>query len=235
MAVKRRPLRTKILLHLGLVPFLLFALFPFYHMGLTSLKTDGELYNPASVPLLIREGVTMNPGTAGGGLETVIGDRCAFLANSHVGHDCRVGSHVVFSNNVMLAGHCSVGDYAILGGGAAVIQFARVGAHAFVGGLSGLENDCIPYGMVLGNRAYLSGLNIVGLQRRGFAREDIHTLRRAYRLLFAPEGTLMERVEDVANTFESNTAVREILEFIRAGGKRSICTPREAPTAVGAA
>ncbi|NWM10747.1 acyl-[acyl-carrier-protein]--UDP-N-acetylglucosamine O-acyltransferase, partial [Escherichia coli] len=81
---------------------------------------------------------------------------------------------VIFSNNVMLAGHCTVGNYAILGGGAAVIQFARVGAHAFVGGLSGLENDCIPYGMALGNRAYLSGLNIVGLQRRGFAREDIH-------------------------------------------------------------
>jgi UDP-N-acetylglucosamine acyltransferase len=89
--------------------------------------------------------------------------------------------------------------------------------------------------MVLGNRAYLSGLNIVGLQRRGFPREDIHTLRRAYRLLFAQEGTLMERVEDVATSFESNTAVREILEFIRAGGKRSICTPREAPTPVGAA
>ena len=177
----------------------------------------------------------MNPGTSGGGLETVVGDHCTFLANSHVGHDCRVGAHVIFSNNVMLAGHCSVGDYAILGGGAAVIQFARVGAHAFVGGLSGLENDCIPYGMVLGNRAYLSGLNIIGLQRRGFAREDIHALRRAYRLLFAPEGTLMERVEDVAATFESHAAVREILDFIRLGGKRSICTPRELPTPISAA
>ena len=90
----------------------------------------------------------------------------------------------------MLAGHCAIGDYAILGGGAAVIQFARIGAHAFVGGMSGLENDLIPYGMALGNRAYLSGLNIIGLQRRGFSREDIHTLRRAYRLLFADEGTL---------------------------------------------
>jgi UDP-N-acetylglucosamine acyltransferase len=138
---------------------------------------------------------------------------------------------VVFSNNVMLAGHCSVGDFAILGGGAAVIQFARVGAHAFVGGLSGLENDCIPYGMALGNRAYLSGLNIIGLQRRGFAREDIHALRRAYRLLFAPEGTLMERVEDVAAEFDSHRGVAEIVAFIRAGGKRSICTPRESPGA----
>ena len=121
---------------------------------------------------LIREGVTMNPGTEGGGMATVVGDSCAFLANSHVGHDCKVGSNVIFSNNVMLAGHCAIGDYVILGGGAAVIQFARVGAHAFVGGMSGLENDLIPYGMALGNRAHLSGLNIIGLQRRGFSRED---------------------------------------------------------------
>ena len=133
----------------------------------------------------------MNPGTAGGGSATTVGDGCAFLANSHVGHDCHVGNNVIFSNNVMLAGHCTVGDFAIIGGGAAVIQFARVGAHAFLGGMSGLENDLIPYGMALGNRAYLSGLNIVGLQRRGFSRNDIHNLRRAYRLLFADEGTLL--------------------------------------------
>ena len=114
-------------------------------------------------------------------MSTTIGDRCAFLANSHVGHDCHVGNNVIFSNNVMLAGHCTVGDFAIIGGGAAVIQFARVGAHSFLGGMSGLENDLIPYGMALGNRAHLSGLNIVGLQRRGFSRADIHDLRRAYR------------------------------------------------------
>lgn len=207
-------------------------LYPFASIGHPpqDLKFRGEASTlTIGADCLIREGVTMNPGTAGGGLETTVGDNCTFLANSHVGHDCRVGDGVVFSNNVMLAGHCSVGDYAILGGGAAVIQFARVGAHAFVGGLSGLENDCIPYGMALGNRAYLSGLNIIGLQRRGFAREDIHTLRRAYRLLFANEGTLMERLEDVAAEFESHPAVAEIVAFIRAGGKRSLCTPRETP------
>ena len=146
----------------------------------------------------------MNPGTAGGGSVTTVGDRCAFLANSHVGHDCHVGNNVIFSNNVMLAGHCTVGDFAIIGGGAAVIQFARVGAHAFLGGMSGLENDLIPYGMALGNRAYLSGLNIIGLQRRGFSRNDIHDLRRAYRLLFAAEGTLVERIEDVAEEFSGH-------------------------------
>ncbi|MCB1549568.1 MAG: acyl-[acyl-carrier-protein]--UDP-N-acetylglucosamine O-acyltransferase, partial [Hyphomicrobiaceae bacterium] len=139
---------------------------------------------------------------------------------------CHVGNNVIFSNNVMLAGHCTVGDFAIIGGGAAVIQFARVGAHAFVGGMSGLENDLIPYGMAIGNRAHLSGLNIVGLQRRGFSRADIHDLRRAYRLLFANEGTLMERVEDVGVEFGSHPIVAEILAFIREGGKRSLCTPQ---------
>jgi UDP-N-acetylglucosamine acyltransferase len=205
-------------------------IFPFASIGHQpqDLKYNGE---PSTLRIgadcIIREGVTMNPGTEGGGMETTVGDRCAFLANSHVGHDCHVGNGVVFSNNVMLAGHCNIGDFAILGGGAAVIQFARVGAHAFLGGMSGLENDLIPYGMALGNRAHLSGLNIVGLQRRGFSRGDIHDLRRAYRLLFADEGTLVERMDDVAEEFADHAIVQEILEFIRAGGKRSLCTPRD--------
>lgn len=204
-------------------------IFPFASIGHQpqDLKYQGE---PCTLTVgadcLIREGVTMNPGTAGGGSITTIGNSCAFLANSHVGHDCRVGNHVIFSNNVMLAGHCTIGDYVIVGGGAAVIQFARVGAHAFVGGMSGLENDLIPYGMALGNRAYLSGLNIVGLQRRGFSRADIHDLRRAYRLLFAAEGTLVERMEDVAQEFANHAIVQEIIAFIREGGKRSLCTPK---------
>ena len=204
-------------------------IFPFASIGHQpqDLKFKGE---PSTLTVgadcLIREGVTMNPGTEGGGSVTTVGDSCAFLANSHVGHDCRVGNGVIFSNNVMLAGHCTVGDYAIIGGGAAVIQFARVGHHAFVGGMSGLENDLIPYGMALGNRAYLSGLNIVGLQRRGFSRSDIHDLRRAYRLLFAAEGTLSERMEDVAEEFAGHASVEEILAFIREGGKRSLCTPK---------
>ncbi|MGE3067102.1 MAG: acyl-ACP--UDP-N-acetylglucosamine O-acyltransferase [Hyphomicrobiaceae bacterium] len=203
-------------------------IFPFASIGHQpqDLKYKGE---PSTLAIgadcLIREGVTMNPGTEGGGMTTVVGDRCAFLANSHVGHDCHIGNNVIFSNNVMLAGHCTVGDFVILGGGAAVIQFARVGPHAFLGGMSALENDLIPYGMALGNRAHLSGLNIIGLQRRGFAREDIHNLRRAYRLLFANEGTLAERMEDVEKEFAGHPIVEEIVAFIRAGGKRSICVP----------
>lgn len=203
-------------------------IFPFASIGHQpqDLKYKGE---PSTLEVgsdcIIREGVTLNPGTAGGGMKTTIGDNCAFLANSHVGHDCKVGNNVIFSNNVMLAGHVTVGDFAILGGGAAVIQFSRVGAHSFLGGMSGLENDLIPYGMALGNRAHLSGLNIIGLQRRGFSREDIHALRRAYRLLFADEGTLLERLDDVEEEFAGHAIVKEIVAFIRAGGKRSLCTP----------
>ncbi|MEM7774043.1 MAG: acyl-ACP--UDP-N-acetylglucosamine O-acyltransferase [Pseudomonadota bacterium] len=206
-------------------------IYPFASVGHApqDLKYDGERSTlTIGANCRIREGVTLNPGTTGGGMQTVVGDDCTFLANSHVGHDCHVGDNVVFSNNVMLAGHCTIGDYAIIGGGAAVIQFARVGAHAFVGGMSGLENDLIPYGMALGNRAYLSGLNIIGLQRRGFSRDAIHDLRRAYRLLFAAEGTLKERVDDVAEEFSSHDIVQEIIAFMRAPGKRSLCTPRDA-------
>ncbi len=205
-------------------------IFPFASIGHQpqDLKFKGE---PSTLTIgsdcTIREGVTMNPGTEGGGMVTAVGDRCTFLANSHVAHDCRVGNSVIFSNNVMLAGHCAVGDFAIIGGGAAVHQFCRIGAHAFIGGLSGVENDVIPYGIAIGNRAHLAGLNIVGLKRRGFSREVIHDIRRAYRLLFADEGTLQERVEDVAQEFATHPIVHEILDFIREGGNRSICTPRD--------
>jgi UDP-N-acetylglucosamine acyltransferase len=203
-------------------------IFPFASIGHQpqDLKYKGE---PSTLTIgsdcLIREGVTMNPGTEGGGMATVIGNACTFLANSHVGHDCHVGNNVIFSNNVMLAGHVTVGDYAGLMGGAAVHQFTWVGPHSVLGGMSGLENDLIPYGMALGNRAHLSGLNIIGLQRRGFSREQIHSLRRAYRLLFADEGTLSERTEDVEKEFEDHPIVKEIVAFIRAGGKRGLCVP----------
>jgi UDP-N-acetylglucosamine acyltransferase len=173
----------------------------------------------------------MHTGTAHGTMKTTVGDRCFFLAYCHVAHDCRVGNNVVMTNSAMIAGHCKIGDFAIIGGGAGLHQFVRVGPHAFIGGLSAVENDVIPYGMVLGNRAYLAGLNIIGLRRRGFSREDIHDLRRAYRLLFANEGTLAERVEDVAEEFAKHPVVHEILDFIRSGSDRSICTPREAVSA----
>lgn len=207
-------------------------IFPFASIGSApqDLRYRGE---PTTLTIgsdcIIRENVTMNPGTPNGKGKTTVGDRCFLLSSSHVAHDCVVGSNVILTNNVMLAGHCQIGDFAILGGGCGIHQFVRIGPHAFIGGLSAVENDVIPYGMVIGNRAHLHGLNIIGLRRRGFTREQIHDLRRAYRLLFAAEGTLTERVVDVAEEFASHPTVHEILDFIRLGGERSICVPREVP------
>ncbi len=175
---------------------------------------------------LIREHVTMNPGTAGARGETRIGDNCMFMAGSHVAHDCTLGNTIIMANNVMLGGHVEISDYVWLGGGAAVHQWSRIGAHAFVGGMAGLEGDLIPFGSVMGNRAHLAGLNLVGLKRRGFSRETIHDLRNAYRLLFAAEGTFSERLEDVAELFAKSPEVMTIVGFVREGGNRSLCMPR---------
>lgn len=174
----------------------------------------------------IREHVTMNPGTEGGGMVTRVGSHGLFMAGSHVAHDCRVGDNVILANNATLAGHVTVEDFAILGGLAAVHQFVRIGAHSFVGGMSGLENDLIPYGMAIGNRAALNGLNIIGLKRQGFDREQIHSLRKAYRMLFSNEGTITERLEDVIKMFGNDEGVAQIIEFARADSDRSLCVPR---------
>jgi UDP-N-acetylglucosamine acyltransferase len=173
----------------------------------------------------IREHVTMNPGTEGGGMLTEVGDDGLFMTHSHVAHDCRVGNGVVFANCATLAGHVTVGDFAILGGLSAVHQYVRIGRYVMVGGMTGVENDVIPFATVTGNRAHLSGLNLVGLKRRGYPREDIHALRTAYRLLFAPEGTMTERMEEVAEQFRAVAPVMEIVEFIRADSSRAICQP----------
>ena len=176
----------------------------------------------------IREHVTMNPGTEGGRMETRVGDDCLFMIGSHVAHDCVIGDHVIMANNATLGGHVEVNDYAIIGGLAAVHQFVRIGAHAMVGGMSGLEQDLIPYGIAMGDRARLRGLNLVGLERRDFSREDIHTLRTAYRLMFAPEGTLSERIDDVVDLYGDNSAVMEVVAFIRAETSRAVLQPKSA-------
>lgn len=202
--------------------------FPFASLGHEpqDLKYRGEPVTLTVGPdCTIREGVTMNPGTAGHRSATVVGARSTFLANSHVAHDCIVGDDVIFSNNVMLAGHCDVGDFAILSGGVGVHQFVRIGAHAFVGGLSGIANDVIPYGFAFGPRASLVGLNVVGVKRRGLTKEEQHELRRAYKMLFFSGGTLRERIERVGEAFAGQAQAQEIVAFLRAGGDRSVCTP----------
>jgi len=174
---------------------------------------------------VIRENVTMNPGTEGGGMVTRIGDDCLFMAGSHVAHDCQVGSHVIFANNATVGGHCIIGDFVVLGGLSAVHQFVRIGKLAFIGGMSGIENDVIPFATALGNRAHLGGLNVVGMKRCGFEHKQIHIIRDAYRLLFAEEGTIQERRQQLAELYEGNENIDEMLIFLDEGAQRSLCTP----------
>ena len=176
----------------------------------------------------IREHVTINPGTKGGGLITKIGNNCLFMVGSHVAHDCTLGNNVIMANNATLAGHVKVDDFAIIGGISAVHQFVRIGKHAMVGGMSGVENDVIPYGSVMGNRAYLSGLNIIGLKRRGFNRKQIHDLRTAFRLIFSIEGTAFERLKDAIKIYKKNRVVMDIVRFIKnKSSSRAICQPKQ--------
>jgi UDP-N-acetylglucosamine acyltransferase len=174
---------------------------------------------------VIREFVTINRGMPNALGETRIGDGGFIMTHAHIAHDCQLGDGVIMANNVMIGGHVTIGDAAWIGGGAAIHQNARIGRNAMLGGMAGLEGDLIPFGSALGNRAYLGGLNLVGLKRRAFSRETIHDIRNAYRLLFAEEGTFQERLEDVAITFSNCPEAMEIVEFIRAGGNRPLCMP----------
>lgn len=173
----------------------------------------------------LREGVTMNTGTEDGGGVTTVGERGLFMAASHVGHDCQVGSDVIFANNVVLGGHVRVGDNVFLGGIVGIHQFVRIGDGAMVGGMSGVRADVIPFGFALGQVSFLVGLNLVGLRRRGAPRAEIHRLRHAYRGLFLAEGQLTERVEAVAREFANDPLVAKVVSFIRAGGKRALMQP----------
>ena len=175
----------------------------------------------------IREHVTMSPGTEGGGMVTRVGDNGLFMVGVHVAHDCVVGNNVVLANNATLAGHVELGDFVTIGGLSAVHQFVRIGSHAMIGGMSGVEKDVIPYGLVMGERARLAGLNLIGLERRGFQKDDIHALRAAYRMLFGPEGTFAERMEEVGRDLGEKTLVSDVLDFIRSRASRSLCQPRE--------
>jgi UDP-N-acetylglucosamine acyltransferase len=204
-------------------------IFPFASIGHQpqDLKYEGE---PSRLVIgercVIRENVTINPGTRGGGMLTSIGNDCLMMANSHVAHDCRIGNNVVIAAFVALAGHCHIADFVAFGGMCGVHQYVRIGAHAFVGAHSMIDADVIPYGLAVGNRARLAGLNLVGLRRRKFDRESIHTLRTAYRMLFSSEGTLRERIEDAATMFKSEPLVQDVVSFIAASTDRPLCLPR---------
>jgi UDP-N-acetylglucosamine acyltransferase len=176
---------------------------------------------------IIHEHATVHRGTARGRGVTRVGANCFLMISSHVAHDCVIGDNVILVNNVNLAGHVVIGDHAILSGNAGVQQHVRIGAHAFIAAYTGVATDVIPFASAIGYRAELAGLNIVGLKRRGFDRQTIHSLRAAYQAIFNGAGTLAERVEAVAENFKDVPAVMMIVDFIRAEDDRPLCTPRD--------
>ncbi len=174
----------------------------------------------------LREHVTMNPGTEGGGMVTRVGDRGLFMMGVHVAHDCQIGDRVIMANNATLGGHVVIEDDAIIGGLSGVHQFVRIGRHAMIGGMSGVEHDVIPYGLATGERARLQGLNLVGMKRLGLARADMQTLSQAYARLFGPEDTLAERVERLAAELGDSAGVADLVAFVRAKSSRALCRPK---------
>ena len=172
----------------------------------------------------IREYVTFNPGTEGGGRLTKIGNDCLFMISSHIAHDCQVGNNVIIANNVPLGGHAIIEDNVVIGGNSAVQQFTRIGKMAMVGGMTGVLHDVIPYGLSIGNRNYLQGLNLIGLRRANFNNKDILGLTEAYKEIFATKN-LSDNLSKLNGEFKENILVKDVIKFITKDKKRSICTP----------
>ena len=172
----------------------------------------------------IREYVTINPGTVGGGGKTVIGSNCLFMISSHIAHDCKVGNNVIIANNVPLGGHVTIEDNVVIGGNSAVQQFTRIGKMAMIGGMTGVLHDVIPFGLSTGNRNSLQGLNLIGLRRAKFENKDILGLSEAYKEIFATKN-ITENINKLNGSFQENPLVKNVIDFITKDKKRSICTP----------
>jgi UDP-N-acetylglucosamine acyltransferase len=189
------------------------------------LKYNGE---PTEIIIgnnnTIREYVTINHGTAGGGGKTLVGNNCLLMISSHIAHDCIIGNDVIIANNVAVAGHALIGDKVIIGGNSAVQQFTRIGKMAMIGGMTGVDKDVIPYGLSTGNRNYLQGLNLVGLRRQNIANKDILLLSDAYSEIFKTKN-LNDNLKSLNGSFINSSLVNDIVEFINKDKKRAICTP----------
>ena len=202
-------------------------IFPFASIGTIpqDLKFKGETN---SVLIgdnnIIREYVTINPGTEGGGGKTTIGNNCLFMISSHIAHDCKVGNNVVIANNVPLGGHVTLEDSVIIGGNSAVQQFTRIGRLAMIGGMTGVLKDVIPFGLSFGNRNYLQGINLIGLRRKKYENKKILELDTAYKKIFSSK-KLHENLAKINGEFKENDLVKEVIDFIAKDKKRPICTP----------
>ena len=173
---------------------------------------------------IIREYVTINPGTEGGGTQTIIGNNCLFMISSHVAHDCKIGNNVIIANNVPLGGHVTIEDSVIIGGNSAVQQFTRIGRLAMIGGMTGVLKDVIPFGLSIGNRNYLQGLNLIGLRRKKYENKKIMDLDQAYKKIFSTKN-LHENLNKINGEYKDNELVNEVIVFIEKDKKRPICLP----------
>jgi UDP-N-acetylglucosamine acyltransferase len=174
---------------------------------------------------IIREYVTINPGTLGGGSKTIIGNKCLFMISSHVAHDCKIGNNVIIANNVPLGGHVTIEDSVVIGGNSAVQQFTRIGRLAMIGGMTGVLKDVIPFGLSIGNRNYLQGLNLIGLRRKKYENQKIIGLDKAYKEIFSLKN-LHENLSEINGEYKDNELVNEVITFIEKDKKRPICTPQ---------
>ncbi len=214
------------------------VLYPFCTVGLApqDLKYQGEPTRCEIGPRTqIREHCTIHRGTVTGAGVTKVGADCMLMAVVHVAHDCTVGNQVIIANNVVMGGHVRIADSAVIGGASALHQYVRVGRGAMVGGASGVEGDVIPFGSVLGNRARLAGLNVVGLKRRGFEKAQILRLRSAFRVMFGPDGIFANRLAQTRARFGEDELVGEILAFIDAPSHRGLIRAQMAPSDAGPA
>ena len=173
----------------------------------------------------IREYVTINPGTVGGGSKTIIGNNCLFMISSHVGHDCNIGNNVIIANNVPLGGHVTIEDSVIIGGNSAVQQFTRIGRLAMIGGMTGVLKDVIPFGLSIGNRNFLQGINLIGLRRQKYTNQKIIGLDKAYKEIFSSKN-LHENLSKINGEYKDNELVKEVITFIAKDKKRPICSPQ---------
>ena len=174
---------------------------------------------------IIREYVTINPGTEGGGSKTIIGNNCLFMISSHVAHDCIIGNNVIIANNVPLGGHVTIEDSVVIGGNSAVQQFTRIGRLAMIGGMTGVLKDVPPFGLSIGNRNYLQGLNLIGLRRKKYDNKKIIGLDKAYKEIFSSKN-LHENLSKINGEHKDNELVSEVIRFIERDKKRPICTPQ---------
>lgn len=206
-------------------------IFPFAVLGLAPQSAhykDEPTRLDIGEDCIIREHVTIHRGTIQGGARTTVGNKCYIMIGAHIGHDCHVGNFVTMANNATLGGHVIVGDYVNIGGLAAIHQFVRIGAYAMISGTAGVIEDVIPFGTVMAMRGKLGGLNLIGMKRHGFNREDIHGLRNAYKLLAKDQsGTLDERLNKIRTLHGTCKPVMDLLSFIEQDPKKSLCLPAE--------